>query len=92
MDSMRKSALPCPHRTSLIRSCPNADPCTAAAAAPVAGSQAAWAGCQQGWLAAGPVEGMLVAAAAQGVHARRVCGKIAFEIPIPRGSNDFRSG
>ena len=30
---------------------------------------------------------MLVASAAQGVHARRVCGKIAFEIP----KKNFRS-
>src|SRR5262249_62224932 len=32
--------------------------------------------------AAGPAGGMLVASAAQGVHSRRDCGKIAFEIPI----------
>lgn len=34
------------------------------------------------WQAAGPAGGMLVASAAQGVHSRRDCGKIAFEIPI----------
>jgi hypothetical protein len=43
---------------------------------------AARACCRQGWLAAAPAAGMLVVSAAQGVHSRRDCGKIAFEIPI----------
>jgi len=41
--------------------------------------------------AAGPAGGMLVASAAQGVHSRRDCGKIAFEIPsmLPLLSSPF---
>jgi len=40
------------------------------------------AGLADRWQAAAPSGGMLVVSAAQGVHSRRDCGKIAFEIPI----------